>query len=117
MSGIRGWWQEDPARTQRYFNEVLGESGQAPATCEPWICERMVELTLSAPSMLAILPLQDWLSIDGRLRRKNPDEERINIPACPHYYWRYRMHLSLEQLLAEGVFNTRLQEMIARSGR
>ena len=117
MSGIRGWWQEDPARTQRYFNEVLGEPGQAPATCEPWICERMVELTLSAPSMLAILPLQDWLSIDGRLRRKNPDEERINNPACPHYYWRYRMHLSLEQLLAEGVFNTRLQEMIARSGR
>lgn len=117
MSGIRSWWAEDPVRTRHYFNQVLGEEGTAPATCEPWICERIVALNLSAPSMLAILPLQDWLSIDGRLRRKNPDEERINIPACPHHYWRYRMHLSIEQLLAEGEFNTRLRELIARSGR
>ena len=117
MSGIRGWWEENPARTQRYYNEVLGEPGEAPATCEPWICERIVALNLSAPSMLAILPLQDWLSIDGRLRRANPREEQINIPASPHHYWRYRMHLPIEQLLAEGEFNTRLRELIARSGR
>lgn len=117
MSGIRGWWEEDPARTQRFFNEVLGEEGKAPRTCEPWICRRIIELNLSAPSMLAILPLQDWLSIDGRLRRENPQEERINIPASSRHYWRYRMHITIEQLLEEGVFNTRLRELIESSGR
>lgn len=117
MSGIRVWWEEDRARTQRFFNEILGEQGEAPSFCEPWICEKIVELNLFSPSMLAILPLQDWLSIDGRLRRENPQEERINIPAHSRHYWRYRMHLSIEQLLEEGVFNTRLWELIERSGR
>jgi 4-alpha-glucanotransferase len=117
MSGIRVWWEEDRARTQRFFNEILGEQGEAPSFCEPWICEKIVELNLFSPSMLAILPLQDWLSIDGRLRRENPQEERINIPAHSRHYWRYRMHLSIEQLLEEGVFNTRLRELIERSGR
>ena len=46
-----------------------------------------------------------------------PQEERINIPAHSRHYWRYRMHLSIEQLLEEGVFNTRLRELIERSGR
>ena len=117
MSGIRAWWEEDRARTQRFFNEILGEQGEAPYFCEPWICEKIVELNLFSPSMLAILPLQDWLSIDGRLRLENPQEERINIPAHSRHYWRYRMHLSIEQLLEEGVFNTRLRELIERSGR
>lgn len=117
MSGIRAWWEEDRARTQRFFNEVLGEAGEAPRVCEPWICERIVALNLASPSMLAILPLQDWLSIDGRLRRDNPHEERINVPANSRHYWRYRMHLSIEQLLAEGEFNTRLRELIRHSGR
>ena len=67
--------------------------------------------------MLAILPLQDWLSIDGRLRRDNPHEERINVPANSRHYWRYRMHLSIERLLAEGEFNTRLRELTRHSGR
>jgi len=24
----------------------------------------------------------------------NPHDERINVPANPHHYWRYRMHLT-----------------------
>jgi 4-alpha-glucanotransferase len=67
--------------------------------------------------MLAILPLQDWLSIDGKMRRINPQEERINVPSNPHHYWRYRMHLTLEQLLESDALNDQIRTMIFETGR
>ncbi len=67
--------------------------------------------------MLVILPLQDWLAEDGELRREVPQEERINVPSIPRYYWRYRMHLTLEQLLGEQDFNIRMRSRIEASGR
>ena len=42
---------------------------------EPWICEKILALNLKSPSMLAIFPLQDWLSMSGELRRQDPREE------------------------------------------
>jgi 4-alpha-glucanotransferase len=67
--------------------------------------------------MLCILPLQDYLSIDGNLRRDNAAEEQINNPANSRHYWRYRMHLTLEQLLNAHRYNVELKEVIVKSGR
>ena len=117
MDGIRAWWEQDPAATQRFFNYTLKESGQAPAFAEPWICGKIVDLHLKSPSMLCILPLQDWLSTDGQLRRDNPHDELINIPANSQHYWRYRMHLPLEKLLGADSFNAGLAAWIAESNR
>ena len=112
MGGIRMWWEENRARTQRFYNEVLGEPGDAPQFAEPWICDRIVTLNLRSPSMLCILPMADILSIDGVLRRENPNDELINIPANPRHYWRYRMHLTLEKLLHSEEFNSYLRDKI-----
>jgi 4-alpha-glucanotransferase len=117
MSGIRAWWEDDREKTQHYFNNVLHEGGAAPFFAEPWICDRIVSMHLQSPSILAILPLQDWLSINGELRRKDPREEQINIPAESKHYWRYRMHLSLEDLLSQTEFNNYLKEKIESCGR
>lgn len=117
MDGIRRWWESDRDATQRYYNEVLGEAGPAPQYAEPWICDRIIRMHLQSPSMLCILPLQDWLSIDGVLRRQDPREELINIPANPRHYWRYRMHLTLEDLNAQTEFNNRLRNEITAAGR
>ena len=117
MSPIRAWWEEDRSKTQRFYNQVLHEGGQAPFYCEPWVCEKIIYMHLNSPSMLAILPLQDWLSMDGKLRRENPQEERINVPANSRHYWRYRMHLTLEELLEQEDFNRRIRRMIGESGR
>jgi 4-alpha-glucanotransferase len=117
MNTLRGWWEEDGDIRQRYFNEVLGQWGEAPFYAEPWICKAIVRNHLWAPSMLAILPLQDWLSIDGKMRRINPQEERINVPSNPHHYWRYRMHLTLEQLLESDALNDQIRTMIFETGR
>ncbi len=117
MSPVRAWWEEDRAATQRFYNDILCENGEAPLYCEPWIAEKIVNMHLASPSMLVILPLQDWLAEDGALRREVPQEERINVPAIPRYYWRYRMHVTLEQLLKEHDFNSRMRERIEANGR
>ncbi|MDD2961779.1 MAG: 4-alpha-glucanotransferase [Muribaculaceae bacterium] len=117
MGGIRSWWEEDRTKTQHFYNNMLHEGGTAPYYAEPWICDKIVSLHLNSPSMLTILPLQDWLSIDGTLRRENPKEEQINVPANSRHYWRYRMHLTLEKLNKESTFNKTLKEKIKNSGR
>jgi 4-alpha-glucanotransferase len=117
MGGIRQWWEENRDVTQHYFNSMLHEPGPAPQYAEPWICDKIITLNLHSPSMLAIFPLQDWLSINGNLRRNDPREELINIPANPRHYWRYRMHLTVDQLLAEHEFNDYIRNKVKGSGR
>ena len=117
MTPLRAWWEQERERSREYYNEVLHGEGEAPYYCEPWLCGRIVELHLQSSSMLTVLPLQDWLSVDGLLRRDDPQAERINIPADPRHYWRYRMHLTLEELLAADEFNGRIRDMVCSSGR
>ena len=117
MNPVRAWWEEDREVTQQFWNMLLGNGGDAPQFCEPWICRQILEQHLWSPAMLTVLPLQDWLSMDGALRRENPNDERINVPANPRHYWRYRMHLTLEDLASQKEFNDTLTAMIADSGR
>ena len=117
MSTIRGWWEEDRDKTQRFFNTVLGEPGSAPYFCEPWVNRAIVLQHLYSPAMWSIFQLQDILGMSEKLRREDPQEERINIPANPSHYWNYRMHIPLEQLLKEKTFNHELRDYITNSGR
>ena len=116
-STLRAWWEEDREMTRLFWKDMLGGEGEAPDVCTPSICRSIIQMHLDSPSMLAILPIQDWLSVDGTLRLSDPMEERINIPSNPHHYWRYRMHLTLESLLRQDGFNSVLREMILSSGR
>lgn len=117
MPGIRAWWEDDRERSQRFFNQVMHEGGSAPYFAEPWVCEKIVKLHLDSPSMLCILPWQDWVATSGELRRQMPSEEQINEPANPEHYWRYRMHIPVERLLKENDFNNRLKMWITESNR
>ncbi len=117
MSTIRGWWQEDRDKTQRFYNKIMGRYGEAPYFCEPWVNKEIVIEHLYSPAMWSIFQLQDLMGINERLRRQNPDDERINIPANPNHYWRYRMHLTLEELLKEDAFNEEVKGYVSASGR
>jgi 4-alpha-glucanotransferase len=117
MSTLRGWWEEDAALTDRFFHHVLGHGEQTPAVAPGWVCEEVVRRHLESPSMLCILSFQDWLSIDEQLRYPNAAFERINVPANPRHYWRYRMHLTLEELMQSHVFNTKLRTLIDETAR
>ncbi len=117
MNPIRAWWEEDRGVSQRFYNHVIGAWGDAPYFCEPWICELIVSRHLESPAMLTILPWQDWVAMDGELRRENPQEERINVPANSRHYWRYRMHITLEELLKADHLNGMISRKIKESGR
>lgn len=117
MSTIRGWWEEDEGLTQKFFNQELGLTGEAPHVAEPWIVDSIVRQHLASPAMWSIFQWQDLVGMDGTLRRPNVTAERINIPAYPNFYWRYRLHLTLEQMLHEDNFNSRLRQMIGEAGR
>ena len=98
--------------TQRFYNSVLKLEGDAPESCTPEIAKRILLQHVASPAIFTILPLQDWLAMDGDLRAQDPNAERINVPAIARYYWRYRMHITLEQLLSENSFNQQLKAML-----
>ena len=117
MSTIRGWWEEDRSVTQRFFNQELGQWGEAPSFCEPWINKAIVLQHLHSPAQWAIFQLQDIMGMSEEFRRENPHDERINVPAEPHFYWRYRMHLTLEELGKEKAFNSDFRAEVEAAGR
>lgn len=117
MSTLRGWWEEDYQQTQRYYNTMLGHYGASPITATSELCEEVVRNHLHSRSILCILALQDWLSIDENWRRTNAHEERINLPSNPKHYWRYRMHLTIEELMKADSLNHKIKDLIGQSGR
>jgi len=117
MSTIRGWWEEDRELTQKFFNHELARVGEAPRVAGAEIVEAVVRQHLASPAMWSIFQLQDLLGMDGQLRRAEMAAERINVPAIPNFYWRYRLHLPLEKLNTAKTFNTRLAELLRENGR
>ena len=96
---------------------MLGQYGKAPINCTPDINKKIVLQHLHSPAMWSIFQLQDILGSSETLRRNNANDERINIPADPKHYWRYRMHLTLEKLIGETAFNEDLKKDVSNSGR
>lgn len=117
MPTLRQWWDEDMERTQDYYNSQLYRSGAAPHPLPGWLAKEIVVNQLACPSMLCVLLLQDWFAIDEKLRFADANAERINIPANPRHYWRYRMHLNIEDLIANKEYNDNIKELIRQTGR
>jgi 4-alpha-glucanotransferase len=119
MAPLREWWevQTDDELRRDICAHLPQWHGAPPGEATPALCEALIRQHLEAPSMWAVFPLQDLLAMDDDLRHPDPSAERINIPSDPDHYWRYRLHLSLESLLAADEFNDRLASMIDRSGR
>ena len=117
MATLRQWWDEDASRTQDYFNSMLYHEGNAPHPLPGWLARDVVSRQLASPSMLCVLSIQDWLAMDERIRLDDADAERINIPANPHHYWRYRMHINIENLMADKSFTENIRNLIVQNGR
>ncbi len=56
--------------------------------------------------------------MEDSLRLENPQDERINIPAVRHHYWRYRMQVKVEDLIENyRDFTAEISRAISQSGR
>ncbi|MGM9887403.1 MAG: 4-alpha-glucanotransferase [Lactococcus sp.] len=116
-SNLRAWWTENQENTQRYYNEVMGWQGPAPRDASVEIIEQIIKRNLNSNAMIVALPIQDWLGLSEELRYPNPKAEQINVPANPFHYWRYRLHLDLEDLVSNDKFTALLTELISHSKR
>ena len=112
MPTLRQWWDEDYERTQVYYSSMLYRGGAAPHPLPGWLARDIIANQLTCPSMLCILSLQDWFAFDEKLRLPDADAERINIPANPRHYWRYRMHINIEDLIADKEYNDAIKELV-----
>ena len=117
MAPLRLWWEESPERTQRYYATMLQKQGRAPEHLPAHLAEEIIARHLYCPSMLCLLSLQDWLAMDSELRSKNVREERINVPSDSYNRWKYRMHITIEELLQANKYNNKVKTMIQRSKR
>ncbi|MDA3944339.1 MAG: 4-alpha-glucanotransferase [Bacteroidetes bacterium] len=117
MSTIRGWWEEDREKINRFYHHILGHNNSAPFFAEPWICKEIINQHMHSPAMWVIFPIQDLIAIDGSLRWDQTDKERINVPSNPENKWRYRMTLSLQELLRAKNFNKLIKDLVHLSGR
>ena len=114
---LRMWWDEDYERTQDYFNNILHREGTAPHPMPGWLATEIISRHLQCPSMLCVISLQDWLATDETLRLPDANAERVNVPANPQHYWRYRMHLNIEDLMEAQDFNNGIHTLIMQSRR
>ena len=114
---LRMWWDEDYERAQTYYNQVLWKDGPAPHPMPGWLARDIIANHLASPSMVCVIALQDWLAIDEHLRLADANAERVNIPANPKHYWRYRMHLNVEDLIGCEGFSNGIAQMVTLSGR
>ena len=114
MSTIRGWWEENGELTNRFYKEMLGHHEGAPYFAEPWVCKEIVEQHLKSSSMLVILPIQDYIAMDGDFRWDATQREQINVPANPHHHWCYKMHQSLESLNERQNLNDLIYTLIKK---
>ena len=117
MPTLRQWWDEDYSRTQDYYNTMLGRQDAAPHPLPGELAKEIIARHLDSPSMLCILSVQDWLAMDEQLRLPDADAERINIPANPKHYWRYRMHLNIEDMIANTALTDTVSTLIRQAGR
>ena len=114
---LRMWWDEDYERTQEYYNTILNLEGPAPHPLSGNLARHIIQRHLNCPSMVCVIALQYWLATDEQLRLKDAGAERINIPANPHHYWRYRMHLNIEDLKNDKSFTEGIYEMVVKGKR
>lgn len=117
MATLRQWWDEDMQRTQEYYNTMLYRQGAAPHPLPGWLARDIISRQLTSPSMLCVLSIQDWMAMDEGLRLDDADAERINIPANPRHYWRYRMHVNIEDLMENKSFTQNVRALVTESGR
>lgn len=117
MAPLRLWWQENQQRTQHYYAEMMQKEGRAPEQLTTVLAEEIIARHLYSPSMMCVLAIQDWLSMDNELRLNNPRNERINTPGDSFNQWKYRMNVSIERLMGEERFNQKIRTMIKRSKR
>lgn len=75
---------------------------------------------LATPPFAASLlpaPPQDLLPLSQRLPDCAPERQQINEPSNPQHYWRYRLHVTLEEVARDEDLRCLLTDMLQAAQR
>lgn len=117
MATIRGWWEEDRELIQQFYNQELGNLGEAPFFAEPWICQQIIIQHVFSPAMWTTFPVQDLIAMDGDIRWEKTHMEKINEPSNVRHHWRFRMHQTIDMLKKATNLNELINRLVIESGR
>ncbi|GKT31659.1 Glycoside hydrolase, family 77 like protein, partial [Aduncisulcus paluster] len=119
-ANLRAWWIQPGSRHQRdkMWYDLLGEKGPCPYALDHDTASRIIDMHMFSPAFLVIFPLQDWLTLSPMSCYKgDPEDETINHPEIVPHYWRYRMHLSVEDLMVDAKLIGGIKARVRNSGR
>ncbi|PZP49776.1 MAG: hypothetical protein DI598_07065 [Pseudopedobacter saltans] len=118
MPPIRNWWNGESVTIKELFYKTqLLDKGLTPAICDEYIVSQVVFNHLQSPALWSVFLIQDILAMDNTTANPLLEEDIINRPEVAHFYWRYRMHLSVEKLLKEERLNGKIKNLLQLSSR
>jgi 4-alpha-glucanotransferase len=117
-STLLGLWNEHDFDRDFYWKHI-GQSECSPAVLSEEHVKLIIESLFNSNSLLAILPLQDFMALSQKFIPQDPDVDRINTPGTVSAKnWSWRMPCLLEELLSETELNERIEELTStRKGR
>jgi len=109
------WWRQEQADAQLFYHQFLKKGDVAPLILTPDIASGIIQLHLSSDSMWCMFVFDDLLSIESEFDSVISNLW-INDPSCDNKF-RYRMKLSLNDLLAHKEWIKNLSKLIENSHR
>jgi 4-alpha-glucanotransferase len=104
-STLLGLWNEHDFDKDFYWKHI-GQSSRIPAVLSAEHVKLIIENLFKSNSLLAILPLQDFMALSQKFIPQNPEIDRVNIPGTiGSQNWSWRMPCLLEELLEETELN------------
>jgi len=95
MSTLRGWLAEDPMRTRQFFDSLDMDDRKVTGKT----LKKIMDKHQDSPAKWLIYPLQDILDKDEKNWSPNPMDDQINVPANAKNQWKWRMRMSLDELM------------------
>lgn len=118
MLPIRNWWDHE-SRKQKdaFYNSQLALDSFAPEKCDETIVSQIIFNHLESPALWSVFLIQDLFCMESSTANPNTEDDIINRPEIARFYWRYRMHLSVEQLQKEEQLNGKIKNLLQLSNR
>ncbi|MDR2593852.1 MAG: 4-alpha-glucanotransferase [Fibromonadaceae bacterium] len=111
-STLLGLWTEHDFDKDFYWKHIGGD-GSAPAVLNAGHVNIIIKNLFHSNSLVAILPLQDFMALSQKFIPQNPEIDRVNVPGTiGPQNWSWRMSCHLEDLLKENELNHEISNLV-----
>lgn len=116
-STVRQWWKEDEALSKHYYYHQLGFKDSFQSETNDEIMKTIIEQHYNSPAMISVIPIQELFALTETTINPDINSERINIPAIFPHNWKYRMHISINEMIKTDKLKNRVKELTINAKR